>query len=305
MSSDTTISYHFEEIVKCEMCDDLTDKHKIIGQRLNKSQGMWPRKKSGITVSIKKCTKCKLVYSSPQPVPFDIQDHYGIPPESYWKPEYFNLDPEYFATQIKVVKNLLDFRPGMKALDIGAGIGKCMISLEKAGFDTYGFEPSRPYYERALSKMNIKEDRLKLGMIEQIDYNESSFDFINFGAVFEHLYHPASCLEKVLKWLKPGGIIHIEVPSSKYLATKLVNLFYRLTGTNYVSNLCPMHVPFHLYEFDYKSFESLSTRLGYEIKHHEYYVANTIILPVLIRPLIDKYMKWTNSGMQLTVWLSK
>lgn len=305
MSSATLISYHFEEIFKCEMCGDMTDKHEIIGQRLNKSQGMAPRKKSGISVSIKKCTKCKLIYSSPQPVPFDIQNHYGIPPENYWKPEYFNWSPDYFKTQIETVKKLLSFKPGMKALDIGAGIGKCMISLEKAGFNTYGFEPSRPYYERALSKMNIREDRLQLGMIENINYEESSFDFINFGAVFEHLYHPATSLEKTIKWLKPGGIIHIEVPSSNYLAAKLINLFYRLTGTNYVCNLSPMHVPFHLYEFNYKSFENLASRLGYKIMHHEYYVGNSVLLPKFLRPFLNKYMHWTNSGMQIAVWLSK
>ena len=305
MSQSGTISYHFEEVVNCEMCGDSTVKHKIIGQRLNKTQGLKPRKKEGISVSIKKCTNCKLIYSSPQPVPFDIQDHYGIPPENYWKPEYFLPDPGYFSDQIKTAKELLDFKPGMKSLDIGAGIGKCMISLDKAGFDTYGFEPSKPYYERAISKMNIKASNLKLGMMEEMEYEQDSFDLITFGAVFEHLYHPAACLKKALTWLKPGGVIHLEIPSSSYLAARLVNFYYRLGGTNYVSNLSPMHAPFHLYEFDYKSFSALSGQLNFSIKHHKYYVGKSILLPKLLAPLLNQYMKWTNTGMQLEIWLSK
>lgn len=39
----------------------------------------------------------------------------------------------------------------MRALDIGAGLGKGMLSLQNAGFDTYGFEPSIPFYEKAMA----------------------------------------------------------------------------------------------------------------------------------------------------------
>jgi 2-polyprenyl-3-methyl-5-hydroxy-6-metoxy-1,4-benzoquinol methylase len=305
MSEPKTISYHFEEVLQCEMCGDPAAKHKVIGQRMNRSQGLRPRKKSGITVSVKKCTNCKLLYSSPQPVPFDIQDHYGIPPENYWKPGYFVPDPGYFSEQIKTAKKLLDFKPGMKSLDIGAGIGKCMISLQNAGFDTYGFEPSEPYYERAITKMNISAERLRLGMIEKMDYEESSFDLITFGAVFEHLYHPAACLQKALKWLKPGGVMHIEVPSSAYLAARIINFYYRLIGTNYVCNLSPMHSPFHLFEFRYKSFSALSEQLGFTIRYHTYYVGKSLLLPKFLAPVLNRYMKWTNTGMQLEIWLSK
>ncbi len=305
MSISGTISYHFEEVTQCEMCGDDTAKHKIIGQRLNSTQGLRPRKKSGITVSVKKCRNCKLIYSSPQPVPFDIQDHYGIPPENYWKPEYFIPDTGYFSEQIKVAKRLLDFKPGMKSLDIGAGIGKCMISLQNAGFDAYGFEPSKPYFERAISKMNISEAKLRLGMMEEMEYEENSFDFITFGAVFEHLYHPAVSLKKALTWLKPGGTIHIEVPSSAYLAARIINFYYRMTGTNYVCNLSPMHAPFHLYEFSNKSFAALSQQLGFTIKHHTFYVGKNLLLPRIFTAFVNPIMKWTNTGMQLEIWLTK
>ena len=50
-----------------------------------------------------------------------------------------------------------------------------------------------------------------------------------------------------MKWLKPGGIVHIEVPS-KHFINKLVNIYYRLIGTNYLL-ISAMHTPFHLYEF--------------------------------------------------------
>jgi 2-polyprenyl-3-methyl-5-hydroxy-6-metoxy-1,4-benzoquinol methylase len=300
-----TKRYIFEEIEKCEMCGDPTAKHKVLGQRLNTSQGARPGKKTGISVTVKKCRNCKLVYSSPMPVPNDISDHYGIPPESYWYPEYFKVDPNYFLPQINALKKLMDVKPGMRSLDVGAGLGKCMIALANAGFDTYGFEPSKPFYERAISKMGIPEEKLKLGMIEDMDYEAESFDLITMGAVVEHLYHPAYCIEKAYKWLKPGGLIFIEVPSSKYLMQRLVNIFYRLTGTTFVSNISPMHQPFHLYEFSLKSFEKLAERVNYQIVHHQYHPAEIMYPPRFLRGMYKKLMKWTDTGMQLEVWLKK
>jgi ubiquinone/menaquinone biosynthesis C-methylase UbiE len=297
--------YYFEEIIKCEMCGDLTEKHKILGQRLNKSQGFSPKKQTGVSVSIKKCRNCNLIYSSPLPKPFDIQDHYGTPPEEYWLPNYFEWTPDDFSDQIKTVKNLLPFKDGMKALDIGAGLGKSMLSLNNAGFDTFGFEPSIPFYERAISKMNIRADRLKLGMIENIDYEENTFDFITFGAVYEHLYHPASSLEKALKWTNQNGIIQIEVPSSNHLIAKFINFYYYLRGTNYVTHLSPMHAPFHLYEFGLESFEKLSSKLNFKIEKYHYDVCSIYFVPKIFHSILRQYMKWTNTGMQLTIYLRK
>lgn len=299
------LRYSFEEITNCEMCGDNTDAHTILGQRLNQSQGLNPRRKTGITVSVKKCSNCNLIYASPQPIPFDIQDHYGLPLEDYWKPEYFEWAPIYFAEQIKTAKELLPFKRGMTALDVGVGIGKCMVSLNNAGFDTYGFEPSEPFYKMAVSKMKINPDRLRLGKIEELDYPENSFDFITFGAVFEHLYHPAKSLEMALKWLKSNGIIHIEVPSSQHFMAKIINWYFRMRGTNYVTNISPMHPPFHLYEFGLRSFEELAKKLNYSIVNYHYDVCSISHVPKLLHPFFRCYMKLTNTGMQLTVYLRK
>lgn len=299
------LRYSFEEISTCEMCGDKTDAHIILGQRLNQSQGLNPKRKTGISVSVKKCTNCKLIYASPQPVPFDIQDHYGMPPEDYWKPEAFEWTPNYFEEQIKVVKQLIPFKKGMTSLDVGAGLGKCMLSLNNAGFDTYGFEPSKPFYEMALLRMKISPDRLRLGKIEDIDYPDNSFDFITFGAVFEHFYHPAHSLQKALKWLKPNGIIQIEVPSADHLIAKIINLYFKIRGTNYVTNISPMHSPFHLYEFAFKSFEELAKKLNYQVVNHHYDVCSIEHVPKFLHPIFRSYMNLTDTGMQLTVYLKK
>lgn len=298
------LRYYFNYIDNCNMCEAKTDTHKILGKRLNQSQGKNPKKKIGITTTIAKCSNCGLVYSNPQPIPFDLQDHYGVPPENYWKEDYFQVNNNYFKGEIARLKQLINFKKGMKSLDIGAGLGKAMIALSNEGFDAYGLEPSKPFYDRAISKMGINPNNLKLGMVEEIDYPENSFDFISFGVVLEHLYNPSDAILKALKWLKQDGVIHIEVPSSDWLVGKLINLYYRLNMTDYVGNLSPMHEPYHLYEFGHKSFQEHSKTHNYELAFYEYFVCKTF-MPKPLDYILKPYMKRTNTGMQLCVWLRK
>lgn len=193
----------------------------------------------------------------------------------------------------------------MTALDIGAGIGKCMLSLENAGFIASGIEPSITFREKAINKMNIDATKIKLGMLEEVDFDPESFDFITFGAVLEHLYDPAEAIEKAMRWLKKDGVIQIEVPSSKWLIADLFNFYFKLRRTSFVTNLSPMHEPFHMFEFDLKSFQTLSKKLEFKIIDHKYFNGDIYHFPKFMHPILNWYMKARNKGMQLTVFLKK
>jgi len=299
------LRYRFEDVPSCNMCGRESSKNKVLGLRLNCSHGLMPKSKTGVAVTVVSCNGCGLIYSLPLPVPFDLQDHYGIPADDYWVPEYFVINPEYFMDEINKAKELLQFRSGMKALDIGAGLGKCMIALSSAGFDVEGFEPSVTFREKALEKMGIDPNKLKFGMIEEMDYSPGSFDFITFGAVLEHLYNPDEAIRKALSWLRKDGVIQIEVPSSDWLIARLLNAYYRLTGNSYVTNISPMHSPFHLYAFTLDSFMKNAERSGYEVAYYEYSVCDLFHIPKLFHPFFRWYMDKTRKGMQLTVWLRK
>jgi 2-polyprenyl-3-methyl-5-hydroxy-6-metoxy-1,4-benzoquinol methylase len=298
------LRYTFYYIDNCNMCGSRTRDHKILGKRLNQSQGKNPGNKVGITTTVAKCSNCGLVYSNPQPIPEDLQDHYGVLPESYWTREYFTVAENYFESEINRAKDLVAFKAGMKSLDIGAGLGKAMLAMDRAGFDCYGFEASEQFFNHAIAQMGVSSEKLRLGMIENVEYPENHFDFITFGAVLEHLYDPSESIMKALKWLKSHGVIHIEVPSSEWLINKLINLFYKINRTDYVGNISPMHEPYHLYEFGLKSFREHARLHGYEIAHYEYYICQTY-MPKITDYILKPYMRWTDTGMQLCVWLRK
>jgi SAM-dependent methyltransferase len=281
-----------------------SEESRVLGRRLNGSQGRGPRNKTGISTTVMKCQNCGLIYANPLPIPDSINDHYGVPPESYWTEQYFQVNPEYFSEELERLQTLLPFKQGMKALDIGAGIGKFMLKLQAVGWDTYGFEPSEPFYDRAITRMNVPAERLQLASIDTASYAKESFDFISFGAVLEHLYDPSEAIQKALLWLKPEGIIYVQVPSSDWLISKFANIYFKLKATDYVTHISPMHVPFHLYEFTLKSFEKHAINYKYTIAFHEYHSCETG-LPKPLHKVLTYYMDTTHTGMQLAVYLRK
>jgi SAM-dependent methyltransferase len=302
----TSFTYAFQPQARCNMCTaSVADTAKTLGKRLGRRQGLRPRKQAGVTTTVQRCTSCGLIFSNPMPIPQDLGQHYDVPVESYWTRDLTVADA-YFARQIDTFRSL--WRPAEGAapvvLDIGAGVGRAMASLEKAGFDVFGLEPSAPFREVAIDRNGISPDRLSLAGIEEAGYADASFDFVTFGAVLEHLLDPAGCLERALGWTRPGGLIHVEVPSADWLLARMLDLAYRVQGLDYTTHLSPMHSPFHLYEFTLVSFERHAQRAGYEIASHRRLVADPYAPAWLRRPL-TKLMKRTGTGMQLEVWLRR
>jgi SAM-dependent methyltransferase len=300
--SSAAMRYDFQPAAACNMCGGAD--FAPFGIRLNGTQGLRPRRATGIAVSIKKCRSCGLLFPDPMPLPEHLSDHYGMPPEDYWTGT-LDWDPSYFSTEIATAKRLIDFQPGMRALDIGAGLGKCMKSLAAAKFDAVAIEPSEPFRDRALATTGLAPERIQLSTLEEAEFEPDSFDFITFGAVLEHLPDPSAAIAKAMRWLKPGGIIQAEVPSTRHLIGRLINLYYRLAGTTYVTNTSPMHSPFHLYEFTLDCFRRNGERLGYGVAEHVYMVCEILHFPRMLHPALRWWMARTGSGMQLTVYLRK
>lgn len=298
MSVTRRMQYEFRPVKACNMCG--STRMRMLGMRLSASQGYTPRKAEGISVPVKKCTACGLVFADPQPVPASLSDHYDVPLGEYWSDaSTWTWSPDYFAPEIEEAKELLDFTNGMRALDIGVGTGKAMRSLVEAGFDTWGIEPSGSFRDAAGKLMQVDTERIQLAPVEEATFPEDMFDFVTFKAVLEHLYDPKLALEKAMQWTRPGGIIHAEVPASNHLVAKLANLFFSLRGTNYVTHISPMHSPYHLYEFTEESFK------GFNVARSRRASGQIPLLPRILAKPLESIMDWTNTGLFLIVFIRK
>jgi SAM-dependent methyltransferase len=295
------ITYKFVYIDKCNMCRG-TD-FRVLGKRLNQHQGQKPQQKIGITTTVVQCKRCSLIFANPLPIPNQIADHYDVEIDNYFGDHIKNIPENYFSNEIATLKSIYPIQPGMRALDIGTGLGGVMQALTKNGIDAYGLEPSKSFYQFALTRGFNKERLFNQG-IEEASFQDGYFDLVLFSAVFEHLYDPNQALVNALKWLKPGGIVYIGVPSNRIFIQLLTNFFYTLKGLDYVSNISPMHAPFHIYEFGAKTFEINSAINNYSVVIKDFWTTEDYLFE---KPnfIVKKIIKLTKTDMNLTIWLRK
>jgi SAM-dependent methyltransferase len=295
--------YEFIPVRACAMCG--SQHITMLGQRLSRSQGFDPRSAVGLATGVKRCVDCGLIFSDPRPIPASLDDHYDISPDDYWTAGTLRpAPPDFFAYEIETARRLLPHAKTVKALDVGAGFGRVMHTMSAAGFDAWGIEPGAQFRELAISR-GVPADRLNSSPMEEAKFPDASFDFVSLYAVLEHLQEPAQAIERGMRWLKPGGILHVEVPSSNWLISKLANLFFRMRATNYVTNISPLHPPYHLFEFTLESFKAHGRKCGYEIAESKIMVCTVFGIPKPLRKLFAWWMDITGTGMQLIVWLRK
>jgi SAM-dependent methyltransferase len=300
MSTGGGYTYRFEPVASCLMCG--AQEAKTLGRRLNAHQGLRPRRAVGIATTVVRCRRCGLIYANPRPVPASLAQHYERPPEEYWQPQRIRSDsPDYFRFQADRFLELWSGTGHPRVLDVGAGVGNAMSALQRRGFDAFGLEPSAAFRERAIAN-GIDPNRLQLASVEASEYESGSFDFVTFSAVLEHLQDPADALAKAIRWLAPGGLIHVEVPSANWLLARLFNFASRAQGLDYVTHLSPMHPPYHLYEFTLDSFIQHGRRTTYAVIEHRFYPCMTY-LPWPAHRLATHVMAASDTGMQLEVWL--
>ena len=306
MTVATFRTYDFRRVDHCAMCATSISSSRILGLRLDRSVGLNPRNKSGMAITIHRCNVCDLIYSNPEPKPAALTDHYDIPVDSYWNEEQLSQSIEIHSRHLNKCKTLLGFYPGMKALDVGVGVGNGFAALKQAGFDTWAIEPSPSFRKKALELTQADEERIQLSSIEEADFPDEHFDFVSLSGVFEHLYDPAANLRRCMKFLKPGGIWYAEVPSSNWLIARLINRYYKLVGTSFTTNLSPMHIPFHIHEFTHRTFVK-NSEIGrlYEVCSYEYEVCPVRHFPKVLHPAVNKLMEKTGTGLQLHIWLRK
>lgn len=285
------------------MCGEGPEHFTFWGERLGKSQGWFPKKGAeDKCITIKRCSGCGLIFSDPMPLPSKASDLYDLAPEQYWEDRQLTAQPGYFEGEMITLRRFLGPLKDKTVLDIGSGLGFAMQVMEKAGMKVYGVEPSPSFRAACLKEHPAWKDSISTATATEYEFPGKKFNFINFGAVLEHLPDPGQAILHAFAHLNPGGVIHIEVPHADWLVSRLVRLQFRLRGTRWVMNLSPTHRPFHLFEFSKLSFRKHAEKHQYSIR--EMWVFNTnSYLPVLADMLIRPVMELSRTGIGLKVWL--
>jgi len=103
-------------------------------------------------------------------------------------------------------------RAGMDVLDVGCGPGT--ITLDLAALvgpgRVVGLEPVDAPLEAARRAATTRDDRtttFRLGDVQQLPFDDDSFDVVHAHQVLQHLGDPVGALREMLRVCRPGGIV--------------------------------------------------------------------------------------------------
>jgi 2-polyprenyl-3-methyl-5-hydroxy-6-metoxy-1,4-benzoquinol methylase len=158
--------------------------------------------------------------------------------------------------EIQRLKNLSniwgsDINPKPYFLDIGCGTGEVLIAAHDLGWITTGVEISGAAAEQARNASNCT---VICSPLEEVQLKRESFDIVHLREVLEHIRFPADLLRQIASWLRPGGIVYIQVPND------LLGYRFRLFGKRWW-----IFPPIHLHYFTQQVLVQKLSNLGLEL----------------------------------------
>jgi len=164
-------------------------------------------------------------------------------------------------------------------------MGYFLYACRKYGYEVEGQDVSDDSASYVRSELKIP---VITGQIEEIDIKDNSMDVITMWHALEHTPDPRKHLKKARMWLKPDGLLIVDVPN--YEGTDAQKMWNGWSGWS---------LPYHLYHFTPDTLVSMLERHGFKIirtknYHSEYIKEKLKRIPVisLFARLIDKAVFW-------------
>jgi 2-polyprenyl-3-methyl-5-hydroxy-6-metoxy-1,4-benzoquinol methylase len=123
--------------------------------------------------------------------------------------------------------------PDTRVLDVGCASGYLGRGLRARGCETSGIDAdgeaiasARPFYR------DVRQ--VDLDRVDELPWDESSFDVVVVADVLEHLLDPRRSLRLLTRYVRDGGYVVVSLPNVAHVSVRLPLLFgrfsYRDTG---------------------------------------------------------------------------
>lgn len=138
-----------------------------------------------------------------------------------------------------------------KVLDIGAGTGAFLNTMNGSGWEVTGLEPDEVARKNAntLYGLDLRPSE------ELFNFPSQSFDAITMWHVLEHVHELHEYIDQLKKLLKPAGCLFIAVPNYTSYDAGMYKEFW-----------AAYDVPRHLYHFSPASITQLLLQHGLQLK---------------------------------------
>jgi SAM-dependent methyltransferase len=166
-------------------------------------------------ISVVTCSDCSFMYV--------LRDF----PESYVNGFYeeragggYGLSHENFFWWHEATKHsnrhilsLLGPANSRRMLEVGCGIGTFLADARDAGWAMSGLEINPEFPEFCRKELGIED--VKVGVVCDPPFPDSSFDAVAMLDVLEHMYDPVASVTQCARLLKAGGVLVVKSPNGR------------------------------------------------------------------------------------------
>lgn len=113
---------------------------------------------------------------------------------------------------------------GRRMVEVGFGNGQFLLAARERGWDVLGVEINRAACDHIGQSLGIAT---MCGSFEEVTVAPGSMDLVASMETIEHLYDPASFVQRAREVLKSGGIIFLTTPNAGCLTRDLIGMDWR------------------------------------------------------------------------------
>lgn len=203
------------------------------------------RSRSGKPLRTVICRACGLVWSDPRPhdVRHFYEEDYRVSYKNTYapKPKHVLRAGHVALSRLEKIDQLL--ASPKSVLDVGTGGGEFAYLLQSLGHCVSGIEPNKGYAEYSIQEYGLM---VQVGFVQDAVFSPESFDVVTIWHVLEHTEDPGAVLTLLRSWLKPDGILVVEVPNVESTCQAPHSTFHEA----------------HLYNFNIVSLRRLAKKHG-------------------------------------------
>ena len=166
------------------------------------------------TFALDRCLKCGQIMQNPLPSAEQLNRGYSAQYAPYrpgWKeagrPLWKILRD---LTTARRLRRLERYGSGGRLLEVGCGAGDFLYAAKRAGWDVKAVEYSDVLAEALRSELGFD---VRAGDLVPGLWEPHSFDAVVMWSVLEHLQNPLQALATASSYLKPGGVLFIQIPT--------------------------------------------------------------------------------------------
>lgn len=193
------------------------------------------------------CGECSFVWLDNIPAPGDMPYHYGA---DYHRAVTVSgevkLLERWGPTRDKILKA---GQPGA-LLDVGCSSGAFLQTLRDGPWKLYGLEISPDEACRAEAGSGAE---VFVGTVLDAPFAGESFEVITAFHFLEHAHELREVVNTMGRWLKPGGVLYIQVPNIEGLEARIFKSYWY-----------GLELPRHLWHFSPASLRELLLPAGFE-----------------------------------------